>query len=29
MKINKQLTTKQESFLENLIVTGGDPRKAA
>ena len=26
---NKQLTTKQESFLENLLVTQGDPKKAA
>ena len=26
---DKQLTTKQESFLENLITTGGDPKKAA
>jgi len=25
----KQLTEKQESFLENLIETGGDPKKAA
>jgi hypothetical protein len=26
---DKQLTTKQQSFLENLITTGGDPKKAA
>jgi|TARA_R100000479_G_scaffold171837_1_gene115760 hypothetical protein len=29
MKNNKQLTTKQESFLEHLIETGGDSKKAA
>lgn len=26
---NKQLTTKQQSFLDNLTETGGDPKKAA
>ena len=26
---NKQLTTKQENFLEHLLVTGGDPKRAA
>ena len=26
---NKQLTTKQENFLEHLLVTGGDPKTAA
>ena len=26
---SKQLTTKQQSFLDNLTVTGGDPKKAA
>ena len=26
---NKQLTIKQENFLENLLVTKGDPKKAA
>lgn len=26
---NKQLTTKQEAFLDNLVKVGGDPRKAA
>jgi len=29
MKNNKQLTTKQESFLEHLLETGGDSKKAA
>ena len=26
---NKQLTTKQQSFLDNLMLTGGDPKKSA
>ena len=26
---NKQLTTKQQSFLDGLIQTGGDPKRAA
>jgi hypothetical protein len=26
---DKHLTTKQQSFLDNLTVTGGDPKKAA
>ena len=26
---NKQLTIKQESFLEHLLATGGDPKQAA
>ena len=29
MSNNKQLTTKQQSFLDNLMVTGGDPKKSA
>tara|TARA_R110000822_G_scaffold53558_12_gene138141 strand:+ start:1463 stop:1864 length:402 start_codon:yes stop_codon:yes gene_type:complete len=28
-KLSKQLTTKQESFLEHLLETGGDSKKAA
>ena len=28
-KKNKVLTEKQQSFLDNLIQTGGDPKKAA
>lgn len=26
---SKELTTKQQSFLDNLVITGGDPKKAA
>jgi len=26
---SKELTTKQQSFLDNLVTTGGDPKKAA
>ena len=29
MSNNKELTTKQESFLNHLVEVGGDPRKAA
>ena len=29
MKIDKQLTTKQENFLKHLLETGGDSKKAA
>ena len=29
MSNNKELTTKQESFLSHLVEVGGDPRKAA
>jgi len=28
-KNNKQLTIKQQSFLDNLMTTGGDPKKSA
>ena len=27
--MNKELTTKQQTFLNNLVETGGDPKKAA
>jgi hypothetical protein len=27
--MNKELTTKQQLFLDNLVETGGDPKKAA
>ena len=29
MSNSKELTTKQESFLNHLVEVGGDPRKAA
>ena len=29
LNMKKELTTKQQSFLDHLIQTGGDPREAA
>jgi phage terminase small subunit len=29
LTMNKELTTKQQTFLNNLVETGGDPKKAA